>query len=165
MFLGIELHYWYVAACMLLLLILTPVVIRLLRRSRKDPDFSAVVRGQFEYIDQMDGIQFEHFIASLLERLGYNGVDVTTGSHDQGVDVLAERDGVRFAFQCKNYDSKLGNNAVQEVAAGREYYRCHVGVVVTNSYFTDSAAELAAANRVILWDRQHLAGLIEQLDL
>lgn len=165
MFLGIELYYWYMAAVALLLLALLPIAIRLLRRSRKDPDFSAIVRGQFEYIDQMDGIQFEHFIASLLERLGYEGVDVTAGSHDQGVDVLAERDGVRFAFQCKNYDSNLGNTAVQEVVAGREYYHCHVGVVVTNSYFTDSAAELAAANRVILWDREHLARLIEQLDL
>lgn len=157
--------YWWVAAAAAVVLISVPLIIRRRRRANGEVDFSAVARGQLEYIDQMDGVQFEHFIASMLQRLGYGSVDLTCGSHDQGVDVLAEREGVRFAIQCKNYDSNLGNSAVQEVVAGREYYRCHVGVVVTNSYFTRSAVELAAANRVLLWDRNVLAEMIDKLDL
>ena len=77
MLFGIELYVWYAIGVALLLLLLLPFVVRFLRSRRRDPGFSAIVRGQFEYIDQMDGIQFEHFIASLLERLGYEGVDIT----------------------------------------------------------------------------------------
>ena len=99
-------------------------------------------------IDAMDGHEFEHFIATLLRKLDYEKVEVTPGSGDQGVDVLAEKEGVRYAIQCKCYSSDLGNTPVQEVNTGKMVYRCHVGIVVTNRYFTQSAREAAKATGV-----------------
>lgn len=115
------------------------------------------------HIDAMDGHEFERFIASLLRRLGYQNVEVTRGSGDQGVDVLAEKDGVRYAIQCKCYSSDLGNTPVQEVNTGKAIYHCHVGIVVTNRYFTQSAQEAAKATGVLLWDRSKLEKLIAQV--
>ena len=89
-------------------------------------------------------------------------VELTVSSHDQGADIIMSRDGVRYAVQCKVYSTRLSNTPVQEITAAREYYGCHVGIVVTNSYFTDSAVELAAANRILLWDRAYIAKLIDE---
>lgn len=117
-------------------------------------------RYGMERIDAMDGHEFEHFIAALLRKLGYEKVEVTPGSGDQGVDVLAEKDGVRYAIQCKCYSSDLGNTPVQEVNTGKMVYRCHVGIVVTNRYFTQGAKNAASATRVLLWDRDKLRDLM-----
>lgn len=114
-------------------------------------------------IDGMEGHEFEHYCANLLKKNGFLNVSVTRGSGDQGVDVLAEKDGVKYAVQCKNYASALGNTPVQEVNAGKIYYKCHVGVVMTNSTFTSGARELAAATGVLLWDRTVLQNMMDNI--
>ena len=75
---------------------------------------------------------------------------------------MAEKDGVRFAIQCKHYSGTVGNKAVQEAYAGCKFYDCHVPVVMTNSHFTDSAKQLAEKNNVLLWDRDVLLSYIEK---
>ena len=111
-------------------------------------------------IDGMEGHEFEYFCADLLRKVGFSEVTVTPGSGDQGVDVLAVKDGIKYAIQCKNYASALSNTPVQEVSAGKQFYGCHVGVVMTNSTFTPGAIQLAAATNVLLWDRRKLDELI-----
>ena len=102
----------------------------------------------------MDGHQFEYFCADVLQRNGFSNITVTPGSGDQGVDIIATKDEIKYAIQCKNYSSPLSNTAVQEVYAGRAFYNCHVGVVMTNSTFTEGAVRLAKATGVLLWDRE-----------
>lgn len=112
--------------------------------------------------DDMDGWEFEEYVGDLLVKDGYIHVEVTRGSGDQGVDVLAERDGVSYAIQCKHYQAKISNKAVQEAYAGAEFYGCDVPVVVTNSYFTPSAEELADEIGVELWDREELNRMVKK---
>ena len=114
------------------------------------------------YVDGMEGHEFEYFCADLLRRHGFVNVSVTPGSGDQGVDVLAEKEGVKYAVQCKNYASPLSNTPVQEVNAGKTFYRCHVGVVMTNSTFTPGAMELAEATGVLLWGRDVVQDMMKQ---
>lgn len=111
-------------------------------------------------VDAMDGHTFEYWCAEILSKNGFSNVSVTPGSGDHGVDVLAEKDGIRYAVQCKCYSHDLGNTPVQEVYAGKEMYRCQVGVVMTNRYFTAGAKALAEQTRVLLWDRDKLQSLI-----
>lgn len=110
--------------------------------------------------DMMEGHEFEYFCANLLKNNGYVDVSVTQGSGDQGIDIIAFRDGIKYGIQCKCYSSDIGNKAVQEVFAGKSFYECHVGAVLTNQYFTKSAIELAQKNGIILWDRKKLLELI-----
>ena len=77
-------------------------------------------------------------------------------SGDQGVDVIAERDGIKIGIQAKCYSEPVGNAAVQEVIAGISYYKLDKGFVVTNSTFTTAAKRLAEETHVILWDRSVL---------
>lgn len=116
-------------------------------------------------IDYMDGHSFEYWCANLLRRIGYKDVYVTQGSGDQGVDIVAVKDGVRHAFQCKRYSSKVGNTPVQEVYAGMKMYNCSVGTVITNQTFTDGAFELAERVVVNLWDRHTLETLVSRIDI
>ncbi len=118
------------------------------------------VEAELEGIDQMEGHAFEYWCACLLEDMGFEKVTVTPGSGDQGVDITAEKDEVRFAFQCKCYHTDLGNTPVQEVYTGKAIYRCHVGVVMTNSYYTKSAIAAAEATGILLWDRDKIADMI-----
>lgn len=112
-------------------------------------------------VDHMDGHRFEKYCATVLQKNGFVNVSVTPGSGDQGVDVIAEKEGVRYAVQCKCYSSALGNTPVQEVCAGKSMYNCHVGVVMTNNYFTAGAKQLAEKNGILLWDRDKLQQMID----
>lgn len=113
-------------------------------------------------IDTMEGHEFEYFCAEILKKNGYEKVNVTQGSGDQGIDIIAFKDGIKYGIQCKCYSSDIGNKAVQEVFAGKTFYECHIGIVLTNQYFTKSAKDLAKKNGVILWDREKLLELIEK---
>lgn len=124
-------------------------------------DYEAIV-GTIEEVDGMEGHAFEYWCADLLRKCGFSHVEVTPGSNDQGVDVTAEKGGIRYAIQCKCYASDLGNTPVQEVTAGKAMYRCQVGVVMTNRYFTAGARQLADANGILLWDRDKIKEMLEQ---
>lgn len=114
-----------------------------------------------EGVDTMTGHEFEFWCAELLRKNGFTNVVVTPGSGDQGVDVLAEKGGIKYAFQCKCYSSDLGNTPVQEVNTGKTLYHCQIGIVMTNRYFTKGAKEAAEATGVLLWDRDKLHQLME----
>ncbi len=111
--------------------------------------------------DYMEGHDFEYFCADILRKNGFESVKVTPGSGDQGIDIIAIKDGVKYGIQCKCYSSDIGNKAVQEAFSGAKFYDCHVPAVITNRYFTKSANELAKKNGVLLWDRDKLNELIK----
>lgn len=115
-------------------------------------------------IDLMEGHDFEYWCAGLLRKIGFTHVEVTPGSNDQGVDILAQKDGIKYAIQCKRYSHDLGNTPVQEVHAGKAMYNCHVGVVLTNQNFTTGAKQLAQATGVLLWDRDWIKSHLVSTD-
>jgi restriction system protein len=114
-------------------------------------------------IDNMDGYKFERCMADIYKRLGYT-VHHTPLSGDQGADlIITSKEGIRTAVQCKCYSSKVSNKAVQEVVASKAIHGCTRGIVITNNYFTDSAQQLAHANRIDLVDRSGLKKMIEEI--
>lgn len=110
----------------------------------------------------MEGHDFEYFCADLLRKRGFIEVEVTKGSGDYGVDILAEKEGVTYAVQCKCYTAPVGVKAVQEAYAGRDYYDRMVGAVMTNQYFTAPAVEAAKKLKILLWDRGYMDILLEE---
>lgn len=120
--------------------------------------------AELEKIDFMEGHQFEHWCAGLLQRIGFVNVEVTQGSGDQGVDVLAEKDGIKYAIQCKCYSSDLGNKPIQEVNTGKAIYHCQIGAVITNRYFTQGGKEAAKATGILLWDRDWIREKLKEAE-
>ncbi|MEQ1884959.1 MAG: restriction endonuclease [Bryobacteraceae bacterium] len=93
--------------------------------------------------------EFEFFCAEQLRGCGWT-TRVTRESRDQGVDVVAEKSGIRVVLQCKLYSTPVGNKAVQEATAARSHEFADYGVVVTNNRYTSAAEELAATNKILL---------------
>ena len=112
--------------------------------------------------EDMDGHEFEYFCADLLEQRGFVEVEVTRGSGDYGIDILAEKDGVTYAVQCKRYTAPVGVKAIQEAYAGRDYYDRMVGAVLTNQYFTAPAVEAAKKLKILLWDGGYVESMMEE---
>ena len=91
----------------------------------------------------MDGFQFEYRCAELLRNRGFHKVSVTKSVGDQGIDVIAYKNGEKYGIQCKYYTHTVGNKAVQEAYSGAGFYDCDHAVVMTNSTFSRAARELA----------------------
>lgn len=143
----------YIGGGLLALTALILGIVLILRRRRRPDD-----------MDLMEGHEFEYYCADLLRRAGFLEVEVTRGSGDYGVDILAELGGVTYAVQCKRYDGPVGVKAVQEAYAGRDYYDRMVGAVMTNQYFTRPAVEVARKLKILLWDRGYLESMLEDID-
>lgn len=124
------------------------VSVALCRRFRKNARAHA--------LDNMEGLEFEYYCADLLAANGFIEVEVTKSSGDYGIDILAEKDGVTYAIQCKRYTGLVGVKAVQEAYAGRDFYDRMVGAVMTNQYFTKPAAEAARKLKILMWDRDYI---------
>lgn len=134
------------------LLILALMVIFLVLRKREP----------CEAYEEMDGHDFEYYCADLLSRRGFSEVEVTKGSGDYGIDILAEKDGVTYAIQCKRYTTPVGVKAIQEAYTGRDFYDRMVGAVMTNQYFTTPAVEAARKLKILLWDGGYIEEMIEE---
>ena len=114
------------------------------------------------HFDELEGHEFEYYCAEVLRKKGFIDVEVTKGSGDYGVDILAEKEGVTYAIQCKCYTAPIGVKAIQEAYAGRDYYDRMVGAVLTNQYFTTPAVEAAKKLKILLWDRGYLESMLEE---
>ena len=58
-----------------------------------------------------DGHNFEAWIVEGLRTFGWEAETTSIGA-DQGVDVIAQKNGLRLGIQCKLYSTKVGNKAV-----------------------------------------------------
>ena len=123
------------------------------RSARRDALYRA--SGQAA-VDEMAGVQFEHYVAAVLRGLGYS-VEVTKASGDFGVDLIATKDGVRTAVQCKRQARAVNGSAIQQVVAGAAVYDCEATMVVSNHRYTAAAEHLAEVHACVLVDRVRLA--------
>lgn len=90
-------------------------------------------------------------LCGLLTEKGFTKAEVTFGSGDHGVDIIAEQNGIRFGIQCKLYQGQIPNKAVQEAYTGASYYDCDVAVIMSNSELTRQAKDEAQKLRVKFW--------------
>lgn len=121
------------------------------------------IEEELAKIDNMNGFDFEYYVASMLRKLGYKNVRVTQSSGDYGADILASYEGKTYAFQCKRYAKNVGVRSIQEVYAAKQYYKCDNAIVVTNMLFSQNAQGLARQTGVILWDRNILTDKLKSI--
>ena len=87
----------------------------------------------------------------------------TQRSGDQGADLVIQDINSlnKIVVQAKRWKGKISNKGIQEVVAAIKQYNADEAMVITNSYFTKSAAQLANSNNVALIDRDKLNELIQ----
>ena len=153
---GIAYVYWDYVSYVLLGVFMVFVLKKVIWLIQKIHRLSQNLRLQD--VDSMDGISFEHYIAQLLAERGYSNVSLTE-QYDYGVDIIAEKDGVRWGIQTKRYSGLVKAEAVRQVVTGLRLYGCDRAMVVTNSTYSNVAKRLAEGNDCVLIDRDGLAAL------
>lgn len=120
------------------------------------------------HLQAMDDEKFEHFVADLWSRNGWNTV-VSQQSRDKSLDVLAEKETPyrqRHAIQAKRYQegNNVGGPKISEYASLRDQFDADAAVVVTTSGFTLDAQERSKTLNVKLIDGDDLVEMILQAD-
>jgi len=122
---------------------------------------------QIANIDYMTGIAFENYLQKLLIIQRY-GVTLTKATGDFGVDLVAFRNGDKFAIQVKRQGGKVSRRAISDAVAGMKHYECTKAMVITNNYFTPSSITFARSTGCKLVDRDTLikwiVGLKEKIN-
>ncbi|WP_293099123.1 restriction endonuclease [Moorena sp. SIOASIH] len=127
---------------------------------RRESKSSKNIDEQLDAIDQMTGREFEKFLAKLFKQLGYQ-VKRTPATADYGADLVIKKGDIKAVVQAKRKQGSVGIKAVQEVTGAIGYYQANLGLVITNSKFTETAKELAAKTDIMLFDRDDFKKLIK----
>ncbi|WP_324732452.1 restriction endonuclease [Pseudomonas paeninsulae] len=114
------------------------------------------------HVEDLEPQEFESFCAKILRDNGWNA-RVTKASGDQGIDIIATLGGIKAVLQCKKYSKPVGNAAVQEVIAGKQFEQADVAIVVSNCGYTRSAIQLASMSGVHLIHYSELADLSSRI--
>ncbi len=96
---------------------------------------------------QLEGAEFEHFVANLLEAAGYK-TRVTPPSGDGGVDVIAHRDPIGLEppiikVQCKRTTNNIGGPVVQQLTGALAPGSSELGLFVTLGGYSKDAEHIA----------------------
>ncbi|WP_293121161.1 restriction endonuclease [Moorena sp. SIO4G3] len=126
------------------------------RASKQDID------EQLDAIDKITGREFKKFLAKFFKQLGFQ-VKRTPATADYGADLVIKKGDIKAVVQAKIQQSTVGIKAVQEVTGAIGYYQANLGLVITNSKFTENAKELAASNKIELWDRDNLKKILKKV--
>lgn len=124
-------------------------LLKYIKKKIKDDERTFKINGFDPEAYPIDGIEFERWVEAQLLAFGWVA-KATQAASDQGVDILAEKDGVTIAVQCKRYSKPVGNKAVQEITAGMQHYLADYGAVIATAKYTKSAIQLAKTNNIHL---------------
>ena len=93
--------------------------------------------------------------------LGYKSY-LTKTSGDNGIDVVVKSRKYSVGIQTKlYYNHNVSNKAIQEVFAGKNYYKTDYAMAITNWKFSNPAKDLARELKVIVIDRNMLTKMIK----
>jgi restriction system protein len=95
---------------------------------------------------RLEGVQFEHFVAHLLEAMGYR-TQVTQASGDGGFDIIAHRDPLGLEppiikVQCKRTTASMGGPDVQRLTGTLAPGGSELGLFVTLGSYSKDAQHL-----------------------
>ncbi len=120
---------------------------------------------------EMEWNTFEEFVARMLSELGFDDIEVTSGTRDGGIDVRAtlvvgEVIRTRMAVQVKKWKNNVQSPVVQQVRGSLGSHE--QGLIITTSDFSRGAREEAArsdAVPVALMNGEQLVALLVENEI
>lgn len=146
----------YFASIVFLIAAAFPAIIYVIYRKNKKKNFFES-RRTLEDLQRLTPNEFEVFIAHLFQKMGYR-TEVVGGTSDGGIDVIAEKDGIKNYIQCKKF-------ITQQVSVGamRDFYGAVVNKLtnakayfITTNIFTLEAENFAEGKPIELIDGKKL---------
>lgn len=119
-----------------------------------------------------DDSDFEYLVADLWEEIGYD-TQRTKGSGDDGVDVIAVKNGYvrsniqKVVIEAKHYrgDNTVGASVIREMPGAEKMHDADMSVVVTSNIFTNHAKRTAEKLDVELVNGKELIQRLNQSEL
>ncbi len=111
----------------------------------------------------MQGWEFEKFVAKLFEKMGYK-TRITKGSGDFGIDVIAKNGKDVVAIQVKRWGERqlVTPDIVQRTIGAMNRFGANKCMVITTSDFTVAAKEAAKGEPIELWDKEALHKFVKK---
>lgn len=126
--------------------------VRIIEVGRLHRDFWEAVRRRPDLLREISPRKFEIAMYELLGKLGWEDLELTPGSRDGGLDILAKReiDGLRvhFGFECKRYSPRqlIGPGILRSLLGSLAARQIPKGAVLTTSYFSKDAIQFLDAH-------------------
>ena len=136
---------------------LSGALVKVQMTKRQSAKYLSVAKP-LEELYRMNPLDFEHAVALRMRLLGYQNVQVTPAMGDGGIDILMEKDGLRYGVQCKKYHPESFVK-IDEIRAFVYAYRkagCDKGIYVTTAQYSDFARREMAQEGVTLVDGRAL---------
>jgi len=108
------------------------------------------------WLSELQHWEFENYIGDLFTKLGYK-TRVIGGSYDEGIDVIAEKNGIKHYIQCKKYSNRVGVKEVREFYGALADKLTHdKAFFITTNDFSEEAERFAADKPIELIDSSKL---------
>src|SRR3972149_4951570 len=106
-------------------------------------------------IDGISRTEFENYVIRLLTHRGFK-VETTGEKIALGVTLIAKKDEHKYAVQIERQTGAVSKLAVSDLDREKHRYGCDKVMIITNSYFSEDAIELAKSTGCELVDRDTL---------
>jgi restriction system protein len=125
-----------------------------------------------EVLKSISPIGFEHLCQRLLREIGFENVEITQRTHDEGIDgfgtlKLNPLVSLKVIFQCKRYRKTVSREKIGDFR-NAVIGRAEKGIIITTGTFSEDAKREANRDGVIpieLIDGERLVELFEELEL
>lgn len=134
-----------------------------LRLSRAQWDKFQRIR-RLEQIQQLDPIEFEHFVGYIYQQLGHT-VWLTVSSGDEGVDLVLRKGRQMTVVQCKRYSATVGQPVVRDLYGAMMHTRANRGVLATSGAISRPAEDWARGKPLELLDGPELLTMARRAQL
>ena len=147
-----------------------------IKRKINAPPLFKSIKNIHDVRNKLNPTSFEHFIAYLYNRLGYNtakrvgfGENVKKTKKDGifgdgGKDVIISRPFRKdILIQCKFYSQPIGVKIVREMFGVLHHYKASKIIIVTTSFFSKDAIKFAEGKPIELIDASRLDFLTQQV--
>lgn len=158
---------WWIWLILFLLWIISDIFPELKNKILREKKFAGIesMKGDRQILynlRKLRPVEFEDYIASLYTKLGYKTERVGQ-SYDGGIDVVAEKDGIKHYIQCKKFITR--NVRASDI---RDFYGAMSsklaqgnGIFITTNYFTTEAKKFAGENMIEAIDGYALLRLVK----
>jgi restriction system protein len=125
-----------------------------------------------EVLKSISPIGFEHLCQRLLREIGFENVEITQRSHDEGIDgfgilKLNPLISLKIIFQCKRYKKTVSREKIGDFR-NAVIGRAEKGIIITTGAFSEDAKREANRDGAIpieLIDGERIVELFEELEL
>lgn len=153
----------YILSAVVLFVAAIGYVVTSIRKKKQTAFFGR--RRTLEDIKSLSWKEFEEFIGSLFEKLGY-AVEVTGGLDDGGIDLIIRKEGRTSFVQCKKYQtSKVSLSMVRDFyGAMNANLNFESGYFITTGIFTLEAKHFAEDKPIELIDGSKLMDYVRMTE-